>query len=387
MIRILIILLALIFGDVGLVHCFQDNRSIIEETECFSANYGEARKKFLAASLAAGAKLESFRNPHKGPDGEALYTDVAIIGPSDANTILVLGSGTHGVEGFTGSAIQTCLLLEGLGSTLKPGISIVLIHAINPYGFAHLRRFKEDNVDLNRNFVDHSKPYPTNPGYETLQDAISPASLSFWANIKSFTRLFWFGLTNSKNALKHAISAGQYNHPQGLFYGGNEATWSNKTIRAIADQYLGSSNRVVIIDFHTGLGPYGNAEVISNEPEESPAYRRSVSWWGDRVRTSVSGGSVSIHLGATLKLGFSAMLPDTEVTAVSLEFGTLPALKVFRALRTENWLYHHGNINTPKAENIKMELLRAFYPDERDWKQQVLEQSKEVVEQALLHLP
>ena len=98
MMRILIILVALIFGDVGLVHCFQDSRPIIKETECFSANYGEAREKFLEASRDAGAKLESFRNPHKGPNGEALYTDVAIIGPSDANTILVLGSGTHGVE-------------------------------------------------------------------------------------------------------------------------------------------------------------------------------------------------------------------------------------------------------------------------------------------------
>ena len=174
MIRTLIILLALIFGDVGVVHCFQDNQFIIKETECFSANYGEARKKFLEASRAAGAQLESFRNPNKGPDGETLYTDVSILGSSDADTILVLGSGTHGVEAFTGSAIQTCLLLDGLGSTLKPGMSIVLIHAINPYGFAHLRRFNEDNVDLNRNFVDHSKPYPTNPGYKKLQDAISP---------------------------------------------------------------------------------------------------------------------------------------------------------------------------------------------------------------------
>ena len=144
---------------------------------------------------------------------------------------------------------------------------------------------------------------------------------------------------------------------------------------------------MVIIDFHTGLGPYGNAEVILNEPEESAEYRRAVSWWGDRVRSSVSGGSVSINLEATLKLGFSTMLPDTEVTAVSLEFGTLPALKVFRALRTENWIHHHGNMNTPEAKDIKMELLSAFYPDEDIWNQQVLKQGMEVVAQVLEHLP
>jgi hypothetical protein len=81
------------------------------------------------------------------------------------------------------------------------------------------------------------------------------------------------------------------------------------------------------------------------------------------------------------------MLPNIEVTAVSLEFGTLPALKVFCALRAENWVHHHDKINTPEAKNVKMELLRAFYPDEEEWKQQVLEQGEEVVGQALLHLP
>jgi predicted deacylase len=382
--RILIILLALILGDVGLGHCFQDNQSI-KKTGCFSANYGEARKKFLDASIAAEAKLESFKNPHKGPDGETLYTDVALLGSREADSILVLGSGTHGVEGFTGSAIQTCLLLEGLASTLKPEMSIVLIHAINPYGFAHLRRFNEDNVDLNRNFIDHSKPYPINPGYEKLQDAISPRHISLWINVKSVLSLFLYRLKHGKVEIKKAISGGQYTDSQGLFYGGNEVTWSNRTIRAIADRYLSKAKRVVVIDFHTGLGPYGNAEVILNEPEESAEYRRAVSWWGDRVRSSVSGDSVSINLEATLKLGFSTMLPDTEVTAMSLEFGTLPALKVFRALRSENWVHHHGDINTSKAKKIKMELLRAFYPDERNWKRQVLELGKEAVEQVLVN--
>lgn len=380
--RILIILLALILGDVGMGHCFQNYQSL-KKIDCFSANYNDARKKFLDASRAAGTKLVSFKNPHKGPDEETLYTDVALSGPVEADTILVLGSGTHGVEGFTGSAIQTCLLNEGLASTLKPSISIVLIHAINPYGFAHLRRFNEDNVDLNRNFVDHSKPYPANPGYEKLQDTISPRHISFWVDVKSMLSLFLYRLKHGKTALKKAISGGQHTDPQGLFYGGNNETWSNRTVRAIADKYLSRAKRVVIIDFHTGLGSYGNAEVILNEVEQSPAYKRAFQWWGEKARTTASGKSVSGHLETTLKLAFPEMLPDTEVTAVSLEFGTLPPLKVFRALRAENWLHHHGDINTPEAKNIKMELLRAFYPEENYWKLQVLEQGREVVGQAL----
>lgn len=380
---IFIVLLAVTAGSTVQLSGAQTG---IEVMQYFSANYLEARQKFLDASHAAGADIEHFRNPHTGPQGEPLFTDVALIGPRDANTILVLSCATHGVEGFTGSAIQTGLLQEGIGSHLAPETGLLLIHGINPYGFAHLRRFNEDNVDLNRNFLDHTKPYPANPGYEVLADAISPASLSMWANARSTMKFFWYGLTNGRDALKQAIIAGQYNHPQGLFYGGKEEAWSNKTIRTIANKYLGSAKRAVIIDFHTGLGPYGNAEVIMNEPEQSSAYRRAVTWWGDRVRTSVSGDSVSIHLEATMKLGFSTMLPDTEITAVSLEFGTVKPKQVFLALRAENWLHHHGSPDHPRAKEIKEDLLRAFYPDQDDWRMQVWEHGRTVVEQVLQQL-
>ena len=356
-----------------------------ESMQYFSANYLEARQKFLVAAHTTGADIEHFQNPHTGPQDEALYTDVALLGPRSASTILVLSSGTHGVEGFSGSAIQTGLLKGGFGE-LPPDTALLFIHAINPYGFAHLRRFNEDNVDLNRNFIDHSKPYPPNPGYEKLADAISPAFLSMWANTKSFARLYWYRLTNGRNALKSAISAGQYTHPQGLFYGGTDEAWSNKTIRNIVVKYLNNAKHLVIIDFHTGLGPYGNAEIIMNVPEDSPAYKRAVSWWGDQVRTTVSGASVSVHIETTLKLGFTTMLPNTEVTAMSLEFGTVPPKQVFRALRAENWLHHHGSPDYPGSQEIKAELLKAFYPDDDGWKLQIWLQGKEVVRQAISHL-
>jgi len=386
MLRVLIILIIMMFGNVGWGVCSQDRQPVTEGTMYFSANYGEARQKFLEASHAVGAGVESFKNPNVGPEGETLYTDVAFLGSGDASTILVLGSGTHGVEGFTGSAIQTGLLQEGLESLLKPGISIVLIHAINPYGFAYLRRFNEDNIDLNRNFVDHSQPYPANHGYEELVEAISPKSISFWANLKSISRLFWYYIKNGKTKLKEAISSGQYTHPQGIFYGGQIEAWSNKTVRAISKRYLSRAERVVVVDFHTGLGSFGNAEVILNEKKQSSAYKRAVEWWGDKVKTSADEESVSVHLETTLKLALPKMLPNAEVTAVSLEFGTISTMKVFWALRAENWLYHHGGKNHPKAENIKIDLLRAFYPDADEWKLQVWKQGRDIVKQVLRQL-
>lgn len=381
-----IVFIMLILTIVGWSYCVHAELTEVEAKKSFPINYSDARKKFIEASRGIGAQIESFRNPEAGPEGEQLYTDVALIGPKDAKAILVLGSGAHGVEGFAGSGIQTGLLHENIASSLKPDMSILMIHAINPYGFAHLRRFNEDNVDVNRNFVDHTQPYPANQGYEELSDAIFPKSISFWTNSKSYLQLLWYRLIKGKSAMKKAITEGQYKHPKGLFYGGQSETWSNRTIRTIASSYLSKAEQVIYIGFHTGLGPYGNAEIILNERKDSPSYGRAVDCWGDIVKTTFAGDSVSAHLQGSLKLAFPDMLPNTEVTAVSLEFGTFSQVKVFLALRAENWLHHNAAIDCPDAKKIKAELLKVFYPNTDDWMLLVWRQGKNIVEQALIHL-
>jgi hypothetical protein len=141
---------------------------------------------------------------------------------------------------------------------------------------------------------------------------------------------------------------------------------------------------MISIDVHTGLGPYGYGEVILNDSEDTPTYRRAVGWWGmERVRSTVSGKSVSAHLSGTINLAFSRMLPGTEVTAVGLEFGTVSALKVLNAMRRENWLHHHAGQNHPATAKIKNRLLRSFYPDDDLWKRKVLEQGLLIIDQAL----
>ncbi len=143
--------------------------------ECFSESYAEARAKFCGAAAEAGGALRSWFNPHaKGPNGELLYLDTARFGPADAANMLVMISSTHGVEGHCGSGAQIAWLRTGGPAKLPKDTGALLVHAINPYGFAWTRRVNEDNVDLNRNFVDHDKGYPKNDGYLAIADAILP---------------------------------------------------------------------------------------------------------------------------------------------------------------------------------------------------------------------
>ena len=124
----------------------------------FSENFPQARSRFVEAAAAAGATVSSFAlQGHRGPDGGELVTDVAWNGPRDASHVFVAISATHGVEGFFGSGVQTEWLRRGEAKLLPPDTAALLVHAINPFGFAWLRRTNEDNIDVNRNWMDFEK--------------------------------------------------------------------------------------------------------------------------------------------------------------------------------------------------------------------------------------
>ena len=349
----------------------------------FSASYSEARRRFLDAAGAAGAAVQSRAHPLKGPDGGMLATDIARIGPANARRILGIGSGTHGVEGYCGSGIQTALLSEGFARDLPPDTALVLIHAINPYGFAWDRRVNEDNVDLNRNFLDHTRPHPKNPGYEELFDAINPRDLTPETMAESRARMKAYAAEHGAAAMQHALTAGQYDHPGGVQYGGREPVWSNRTLRAIIREEMGKAERIAFLDMHSGLGPRGEGEIICTEPESSSTFKRMRRWWGDRVRSTVGGGSLSSDVPGSITVCFAEELTGREVTAGGLEFGTVPIGQVTVALQADNWLHQNGGAKNPQAAAISKQIRDAFYVDERDWKEAVTGGARTVCSEAL----
>src|SRR6478752_7466212 len=191
---------------------------------CFSESYAEARTKFCRAAAEAGGAIRSWFNPNaSGPDGGKLYLDTARFGPSDASNMLVLISSTHGVEGHCGSGAQIAWLATGGASTLPKDTGALIVHAINPYGFAWTRRVNEDNVDLNRNFVDHDKAYPTNDGYLAIADAVLPREWSDASKAETQRVFDSYAQKHGAFALQGAISSGQYTHSDGIFFGGAKA--------------------------------------------------------------------------------------------------------------------------------------------------------------------
>jgi len=355
----------------------------MNSAESFSFDYQTARAKFLAAARDAGAALETILHPERGPDGGDLATDVALIGPREAESVLVMISATHGVEGFCGSGAQVDWLRREEYRALPGGTAVLMVHAINPYGFAWLRRVTNENVDLNRNWIDFDAPRPQNPGYEALADLICPPEWT--ADVQALTTkaLMAFADEHGFAALQQALTAGQYTHPQGVFFGGNEPTWSRGTQTKIFEHYLRHAARIAIIDYHSGLGPPGFGEQIVDRLH-SPGYRRAANWYGGAVKSPVVGGdSTSAHLvGGGLPFALN-LLSQAELTGMALEFGTKPMTAVLNAVRADAWLHAYGDPLSPEGRLIQAEVRDAFFSDADDWKGMVAGQSLLATRQAL----
>ena len=350
----------------------------------FSAEYREARRKFLDTANHAGAHLTSHVNPKaKGPHGEALSTDVARLGPRDAGRVLLTISATHGAEGFCGSGAQIGALEAGLGRELPADTALVAVHAINPYGFAWVRRVTEDNVDLNRNFVDHGKPLPPNPGYDELAEAICPPEWREPCLSAARARLDAYGRRHGAAALQFAMTGGQYRYPEGIFYGGSMPTWSRATLLKIVGEHVAHARRLAVIDFHTGLGPWGYGEPIVTHASGNGALARAREWYGDRITSTALGNSTSAEVRGDTLTGIERGFPKLEVTGLALEYGTLPLTEVLDAVRADNWLHTRGAVDSPEGREIKAMIREAFYGDKDDWKQMIFDQAMATQRQAL----
>lgn len=147
--------------------------------------------------------------------------------------------------------------------------TIVLIHALNPFGFHTGRRVNENNVDMNRNFLSPElwkevlARDPNFAGYQTLDNAFNFTSMptkslflnDIWGYLKLAKTFLQYGITYAKRALV----AGNYHKQTGLGFGGQELQPSAKNIIQLV-QELGiptRAKRVALVDVHSGLGPCG----------------------------------------------------------------------------------------------------------------------------------
>jgi hypothetical protein len=351
---------------------------------CFAPSYAQARSLFLAAADAAGLDVDSRVHPLLGRDGEVLAMDVVLDGRADAQALLVVSSACHGVEGFCGSGVQVALLADAdlRAHARSRGVALLLVHGLNPWGFSWWRRTTQENVDLNRNFQDFDAPLPPNRDYDALAHLLVPAAWPPPPEVEA--ALAGYAAAHGAKALQAAITRGQHTHPQGLFFGGVNPTWSHVTLRHVLQDHARRCRRLAWIDLHTGLGPCGLGERIFACADDAQALARARRWWGPAVTSIYDGSSTSANLTGLMWMAAYQECAQAEYTGIALEYGTVSMPEVIAALRADQWLENHPEAaTTAQRAAIKQQVRDAFYIDTDEWKQRIVEQAREATLQAI----
>ena len=354
----------------------------------FPQDYRAGRAAFRAAAERAGAKIASYEAGSTCPNGEAVTTDVALFGNPDAPNVLLCNSATHGVEGFCGSGVFTGWLASGEAVSVPDNVRVVLIHALNCHGFAWLRRVTEENVDLNRNFVDHSATHPRNSEYTKLHPVILPETWDEKTVEKSKAKLEAYVTKHSQYKLQSVLTGGQYDHADGIFFGGREATGAHRRFLGIVEDHVATAKHILFLDWHTGLGPYGTGELLGMTRPGSAHGDRVSNWFSNGLAAPAEGQATSAPLSGTIGSGLRRRLGNTEtdITSLTVEFGTYSVREVLMALIADNWLHARGNPDSDLGRAIKAQVRKALYPDEDDWKELVWVRGRQIMRRGIAGL-
>ena len=354
----------------------------------FASTYQEGRKEFLALCAAKKLSVRSHIHPdYQGPHGEDLAMDSVWIGPENARNVLCVTCGTHGLEAAAGAGTIRQFLHSPDSETLPADSALLIIHAVNPYGWAYDQRGNEDGIDLNRNCLDHAQPHPLNPAYDDLHAFIKTASVDEAGQTAFIKDFHDYAKHHGLNAAVSGITAGQYNHPDGISYGGMATSWSVKTLHAIIARHLGQAQNVILLDWHTGIGRFGKPFFIMDDPVTSPAYARASAWWAPHKIHSddiLEGGSPGYTglLIKDLKDKIEAM-NGAQTTCVCIEWGTYEMEVMLTSLLLDNWLRGRPSAPDTQINAARAQLKEWFYPKAKAWRAAVLDQAPALYRQAL----
>ena len=346
----------------------------------FSKNYASARSRFIAAACAAGATMDELPLNVMGPDRLPLATEIAWLGSHEPERVIIHSSGIHGVEGFAGSAIQLALLSTQI--TIPDDTALIIVHCLNPYGMAWLRRFNESNVDLNRNFVaDEAERTGAADVYHQLDGLLNPSGLP-GADL-FYPRAAYSILKHGMPALRQAVAEGQYEYPKGLFYGGYEFEESTSLYLGWLSLRLRSVRKLFAIDVHSGLGKWRHESLFLRSG--GPCHEDATSLGAQLGCTLVSDPTTSgaYNIRGLLSEAFEILERDFEWNFVLQEFGTYSGIRVLNALRHENRWHHYGAGSVDHWS--KRHLMAMFAPQSPSWRKFVVERGvsfcKKVIDQ------
>lgn len=360
----------------------------------FPENYSQSKRRFqdLVSTLLTPKEVGAWKVPSLR-DAD-LQVDYAYFPALDQpkNLILIL-SGVHGAEAYTGSAIQTLFLTELFPQLRRKDTGFLLVHALNPFGFKHHQRCTENLVNLNRNCSASPALYQMkNPRSLELSKKFIPAqplrentSPLLKSLRKQGDRVF-FGDTSMDELIK-GVGPGQYESSEGLEFGGfrpePQITAWIEYLRKIMPGY----KDIFLFDIHTGLGERGRLHLLTGDPKmclNTELFHKILDPASDQeiyAFTENEAEGFYETFGATNDLVAELTGPSQRVCALTLEFGTLGHSFENQIDSLDRWLLEHqattyGCESEELREEIRNKNLEKFFPQDLEWQRTILETAR-----------
>jgi hypothetical protein len=356
----------------------------------FRADYAADRAAFKAAverfAARSGRRLQL--HTHCVDRADDLQVTAAELAATRPERLYVLCTGIHGIEGYAGSAIARHLLETSFAGLDPATTSVLIVHALNPYGFANFVRVNAGNVDLNRNCAAQGEALfeTDSTAYAALSGLLAPqraqgAPLIERARFQA--GLLAALLQHGADALRQASLAGQYIDPCGIFFGGSRVEPEIAFFQGLYEALARAHDEVLLTDLHTGYGVRGEAYPLFGRADSE-----SVRAFTELGVSDASGQDKAYTVYGDLVgycyLTAKRVRPQGTFNGLVIELGThgLSLLDQLRDLYTvvsENRLRQLGASDSA----VRGQFRELFYPSSAAWRDRAVRVGGRAVERVL----
>ena len=380
-----VILLASLIGPAIILRAVTqpDPAETYSYSGSFYTEYEDIRAHL--ADLSAGLGAESYSHPID--EGDGLFIDTFYLPAlQEQRNLIVLTTGVHGIEGYIGSVMLDVFFGEVYPTLDANDTGILVIANVNPYGMKYMRRYNENNVDLNRNFILdwESHDLSSNKEYPKVDRFLGPTGKignALWHEAGFYLSLGKTAITEGADTISDALLTGQYEYPQGVYYGGTGDEASTVYLKDVFSRCLESGyENIVHIDIHSGYGPRYNM-VIFNSVYETMTEAESQAAFNYAPIIAYDSESFYATTGDTTD--FFYRLADSTGSEKGLfstcfEFGTIgdsffDTILSLKYTVDENRNHWYPTSNKTSAEIVRQNYLELFYPTETQWREKAVE--------------
>lgn len=320
-----------------------------------------------------------------------LFMDILDIRPDKAKKLLCLTSGLHGIEGYAGNYVLQEFVDQFLPKLNLENTHVILVHAINPYGMKYKRKSNENSVDLNRNFNASFDTLPPNEGFKTNTPFFLPRKLKnnyLIENILFYIRTAKLYFTIPNEQFREAALLGQYEFPNGFYYGGSHMEKSTEILNQLYQNLISIpySTRL-FIDLHTGYGPKYQMSIVNSPNEKRPVSELEKAFNYPLIQNA--DGDDFYQINGDMINYINALVSDTDY-ATCFEFGTigtsiLDEMKSLRIMLEENSVHHMHKETDSIFKRIKKDFEKLYMPDEKKWLDKVITDFDQALKGILTH--